>query len=319
MNAPEKALPVPIARLVAGDSSPTAGAPAAAPAAPATTAAPVPPEPRLGDILRRTRGLTPEQVEQAVALQARQRIRFGEALVKLGFVAPEDVMRAVSQQFHFPYAGSTGPQLSNELVLARTPFDRDVEVFRDLRTQLLLGGFGAPADRTALAVVSADRGDGKTFLAANLAVAFGQMPGRTLLVDADLRAARLHKVFKCDQGAGLADVLSGRADLRVAVPVPGMPNLHLLPAGTLPPNPSELFLEPAFARLLAELTSRFDYVIFDTPAAAHGSDARVIASRCGMALGVARRNRSRLPELQLFLDQIRKSGVALAGVLMNRF
>lgn len=314
MNAPDKGIPLTMPPLEAGH-----GAGPAASAAPDPAVKAVPPEPRLGDILRRTRGLTPEQVEQALALQARQRIRFGEALVKLGFVAPEDVMRAVSQQFHFPYAGTAGPQLSHELVLARSPFDRDVEVFRDLRTQLLLGGFGAPDNHTALAIVSADRGDGKTFLAANLAVAFGQMPGRTLLVDADLRAARLHKVFRCDQGAGLADVLSGRADLRVAVPVAGMPNLHLLPAGTMPPNPSELFLETAFVRLLGELTARFDYVIFDTPAAAHGSDARVIASRCGMAMGVARRNRSRLPELQVFLDQILKSGVALAGVLMNRF
>lgn len=281
------------------------------------TAAPTGAEPRLGEILRRTRGLTLEQVQRALDHQAAQGVRFGEAVVQLGLAAPADVMRAVSQQFHFPYAAVQPDALAPELVLARRPFDDDVEVFRDLRTQLMLGGFGAPGDRSALAVLGVDRGDGRSFLAANLAIAFGQLPGRTLLIDADLRAPRQHQLFRCPAGPGLAEMLSGRAEPRAARPIEAMPNLFLVPAGAVPPNPSELFLDASFPLLLSQFTERFDFVILDTSAAASGSDARVIASRCGAALAVARRHRSHLAPLQQLLAQVKKSNARLHGVLMN--
>lgn len=278
---------------------------------------PAQPEPRLGDILRRTRGLSPEQVQRALDHQSQHGVRFGEAVVQLGYAAPMDVMRAVSQQFHFPYAAVDPDALAPELVLARRPFDDDVEVFRDLRTQLLMAGFGAPGDSTALAVLGVDRGDGRSFLAANLAVAFGQLPGRTLLVDADLRAPRQHQLFRTARGPGLAEMLCGRAEAHAVQPIEAMPNLHLVPAGAAPPNPSELFLDLAFPLLLSQFTERFDFVILDSPAAASGSEARVIASRCGSALAVGRRHRSHLAPLQQMLDKVRRSKVQLHGIVMN--
>jgi chain length determinant protein tyrosine kinase EpsG len=276
-------------------------------------------DPMLGEILRRTKGLTADHVERALQYQRDQGMRFGEAVVRLGLATADEVMWALSQQFHYAYAAGANTELDAELVVAHHPFDETVEVFRDLRTQLLLSGFGSADDRSALAVVSPNRGDGKSFIAANLAVAFGQLPGRTVIVDADLRAPRLHEVFKSSVAAGLVSVLSGRAETSVIQPVADLPNLFLMPAGPMPPNPSELFLKPAFSLLLNELTSKFDYVIVDTPAAAHGSDARVIASRCGAALVVARKNHSKLPELQRLVTQMGKSPVKVAGVVMNEY
>jgi chain length determinant protein tyrosine kinase EpsG len=276
-------------------------------------------DPMLGEILRRNKGLTADGVQLALDYQRDHGVRLGEAIVRLKLASAEDVMWALSQQFHYAYAAHASADLSAELVVAHRPFDDMVEVFRDVRTQLLMGGFGSADDRSALAVVSANRGDGRTFIAANLAVAFGQLPGRTVLVDADLRAPRLHAIFKVGTSTGLTTILSGRSEADVLRPVSDFPNLFLLPAGPTPPNPSELFLKPAFSLLLNELTKKFDYVIVDTPAAEHGSDARIIASRCGASLAVARKSHSRLPQLQTLVTQMSKSGVKVASGVMNEF
>jgi len=276
-------------------------------------------DPMLGEILRRTKGLSPEDVQRALQYQREHNVRFGEAVVRLGLASSEDVMWALSQQFHYAYAASSSTDVNTELVVAHRPFDDTVEVFRDLRTQLLLSGFGSAKDSTALAVVSANRGDGKSFIAANLAVAFGQLPGRTVLVDADLRSPRLHAIFDTAGAIGLTSVLSGRTETNVIRQVPGFPNLFLLPAGPTPPNPSELFLKPAFALLLNELGKKFDYVIVDTPAAEHGSDARIVASRCGSALAIGRKGHSKLPQLQRLMAQMSKNQVKIAGMVMNEF
>ncbi|MDO9002236.1 MAG: polysaccharide biosynthesis tyrosine autokinase [Aquabacterium sp.] len=273
----------------------------------------------LGDILRRTKGLSADQVLQALDHQRQHSVRFGEAVVALGFARPADVVWALSQQFHYPYAPTAEQKLNEELVVANDPFSEEVEAFRDLRSQLLMSAMGDDAGRHALAVVSPDVGDGKSFIAANLAVAFSQLPGRTLLVDADLRSARLHEVFGVDAGPGLTSILAGRAEPNVIKPVEHLPNLYLLPAGVVAPNPVELLQQAAFSLLLRELLGKFDHVLVDTPAASLGSDARIIASHCGSALVIARQNRSRVPHLQKLVKQLNKASVKFGGVLMNEF
>jgi len=273
----------------------------------------------LGDILRRTKGLSAEQVMQALEHQRLHNVRFGQAVVALGFARPADVVWALSQQFHYPYAPTAEKKLHEELVVANEPFSEEVESFRDLPSQLLMSVLGHASERHALAVVSPDVGDGKSFIVANLAAAFSQLPGRTLLVDADLRSARLHEVFGVDTGPGLTSILAGRAEPNVIKPVEHLPNLYLLPAGVVAPNPVELLQQAAFSLLLRELLEKFDHVLVDTPAASHGSDARIIASHCGAALVIARRNRSRVPELQKLVRQLGKASVKLGGILMNEF
>jgi protein-tyrosine kinase len=186
----------------------------------------------LGDILQRSKGLTPEQVDQALDYQKQHGIRFGEAAVALGFARAEDVVWALAQQFHYPYApASDALGLNDELVMACTPFLEEVEAFRDLRSQLLMGVLGDPSERRALAITSSDVGDGKTFISANLAVAFSQLPGRTLLIDANLRQPRLHTLFGVEATTGLTSVLVGRTEPNVIRPIEQLPNLYLMPAG----------------------------------------------------------------------------------------
>jgi protein-tyrosine kinase len=276
-------------------------------------------DPSLGDILRRTKGLTGEQVSQALDYQQANGVRFGEAVVALGLARPEDIIWALSQQFHYPYSPVAERNLNEELVVANQPFSENVEAFRELRSQLVMGTLGQVDPRCALAIVSADVGDGKSFIAGNLAVAFSQLPGRTLLIDADLRSPRLHDVFGVEPSAGLTSILAGRTEPNVIKPVAHLPNLYLLPAGVVAPNPAELLHRAAFSLLLRELLSKFDNVLVDTPAACHGADARIIASHCGAALVIGRKGESKMPQMQALVKQLNKSNVKIAGILVNEY
>jgi len=277
------------------------------------------PDRRIGTILGELRGLSDTQIDKVVALQHKRGFRFGEAAVALGFARSEDVLWALSQQFGYPYSPASKQQLSTELVVATEPFSPRAEAFRAVRSQLTMRLNGEGEPKRALAVVSADSGDGKTYFAANIAVALSQIGGRTLLIDADLRNPRQHEVFGLDNGAGLSTVLSGRDSQSAVHNVRQLPSLFVLPVGPTPPNPLELVERPACAMLLRDLLGAFDHVVVDTPAAAHGSDPIVIAARCGAALAVARKGRSCVAPLQSLVGMLGQTRAKLAGVVMNEY
>ena len=273
----------------------------------------------IGDLLQRAKGLSAEQVDLALQYQREHGVRFGEAVVAMGLARREDVLWALSQQFHYPYLPDSERRLHPDLVLANQPFAEEVEAFRDLRSQLVLGVLGDATRRCALAITSSDAGDGKSFAAANLAIAFAQLPGRTLLIDANLRRPRLHELFGVDSAPGLSGVLAGRHEQQAISPIPQMPNLFLMPAGAVAPNPAELLQQAKFAFLLRELLDKFDHVLVDAPAHAAGADARVISVHCGAAVIVGRKHASRMSRMQSLVTMLNKSQVRLAGVLVNEF
>ena len=273
----------------------------------------------IGDLLREARGLDHQQIEQILAYQHQHRLRFGEAAVALGLASDDDVLWALAQQFHYPYALAQKHD-NPELVVSASPFSDESEVFRELRSQLLLGVLSPEQPRRALAVVSPNVADGKTYLAANMAVAFSQLGGRTLLVDADMRTPRQQEVFGIGiPGVGLSSVLTGRAGKSVIRCVRGLPNLYVLPVGTIPPNPLELVQRPAFELLIREMLNKFDHVVVDTPAAAHGADARVIAAKCGAVLAIGRKGHTRMKAMNNLIAALGKGPAVLAGVIMNEF
>lgn len=283
----------------------------------AASAAPEVLDRSIGDIIADLRNLTPEQVERIAVHQREKGLRFGEAAVALGFASSDDVLFALAQQFHYPYAPEEQRKLNPELVMLNRPFSPEAEAFRGIRSQVMVRVFDEREPRRALAVVSPSSADGKTYFAANLAVCLAQLGGRTLVVDADMRSPRLHEVFSLENRAGLSGILSGRAESKVIQKASGMGNLFVLPVGTVPPNPVELVERPAFSMLMRELTSKFDHVVVDTPAAEFGSDASVIAARCGAALVIARKDRTRLSTLGNLVAALSDGPAALAGVVMN--
>ena len=241
---------------------------------------------------------------------------FGEAAVALKLVDDRDVLWALSKQFHYPYALEGRKQFNPELITATTPFSSVSETFRSIRSQLIRRT-EQDSQRRALAVVSADTGDGKTFLAANLAIAFSQLGRRTLLIDADMRAPRLHKVFGIDNSRGLSSILSGRLSARVLAPVTDLPSLFVLPVGVSPPNPLELLESPAFGLLIRELLGKFDHVIVDSPAAVSGADAGVIAARCGAFVSVARQGRTGMDSMVELVNSLRDTNTLSLGFVLN--
>ncbi len=273
----------------------------------------------IGSIIAETRNLTAEQVEKVLAHQKAKGIRFGEAAIALGYASNDDVLFALSQQFHYPYAAEGQRKANPELVALNQPFSVQAESFRAIRSQIIMRLFNEGQERHAIAVVSPDSGDGKTYFAANLAVTLAQLGGRTLLVDADLRGPRQHEVFGIDNSAGLSGILSGRAESKVIQQVAGVPSLFVLPVGITPPNPLELVERPAFGLLIRELLSKFDHVVVDTPAAQYGSDSAVIAARCGAALVVARQGKSQVVSLQDLVANLAETPAKLVGVIVNEF
>ena len=273
----------------------------------------------IGSIIAETRNLSADQVENILAHQRAKGIRFGEAAIALGFASADDVLFALSQQFHYPYAAAEQRKANPELVALNQPFGVQAEAFRAIRSQLMMRLFNEGQDRRAIAVVSPDSGDGKSFFSANLAVTLAQLGGRTLLVDADMRGPRQHQVFGIDNNAGLSGILSGRAEAKVIQQVLGVPSLFVLPVGITPPNPLELVERPAFGLLVRELLAKFDHVVVDTPAARYGSDCGVIAARCGAALLVARQNKASVAALQELVANLAETPAKIAGVIYNEF
>ncbi len=273
--------------------------------------------PTIGDLLRDLCKLSEPQIEKILAHQGKTGMRFGEAAVALRLAEQSAVLEALYQQFQYtPTFSPRGGR--SELVAAADRFGEQAEAFRELRSRLLLEVM-REAPRYALAVVSPNVGDGKTYLAANLAVSFSQLGERTLLIDADIRTPRQHRVLGIKRnGAGLSSVLAGFCDVAELVhEVPDLPNLYFAPAGPVPPNPLELLQRPRFRELMYELLEEFEHVVVDTPAAVRGPDPRVIAARCGAALVVARKSRSPMAELEGLVDALARGPAEIAGVVVN--
>lgn len=273
----------------------------------------------IGDILVARGKLQPIDIPRIIERQQAQREPFGAAAVALKLVSQADVDAALASQFGFDYLQPGDNSVSPEVVLAYQPNAAVAEEMRALRSQLLLRGFGTPDGRKVLSIVSAQPRDGRSFIAANLAVAFAQQGQRTLLVDADFRTPRQDKLFRTPHSAGLAGILSGRVGIEVVSLVPALPRLSVLTAGGQPPNPQELVSKPALAELLSNAGQHYDVVLVDTPAATRASDVEVIAARCGAALMVARKHKSLLRDTTALAQQLQQSGVALVGSVLNQY
>jgi chain length determinant protein tyrosine kinase EpsG len=276
--------------------------------------------PVIGEIIRLRRQLTDEDVDEILHHQRVHGLRFGEAAVALRLASKRDVLGALSQQFKYPYPPGPEPTdgaLNPELVVASSPFSDEAEAFRELRSQVMTTLSAPGSAGHVLAVLSPDVGDGKSFIAANLATAFSQLRARTLLIDADMRTPRLHQMFGLGQTLGLSHVLAGRGSSSSIVRVPGLPKLFVLPVGAVPPNPLELLERRSFGMLMDWVRARFEYIVLDTPAAIHGADSRVVAAQGGAALVVGRRDKTRMQAMSSLLAGLSRSQARLAGVVLN--
>lgn len=270
----------------------------------------------LGALMVECGRLSPQDAERIHTHQLRTGQLYGEAGVEMGLISAQDVRAALSVQFghvSLPRDASLG----SELVACWQPENPTVENLRTLRSQLMLRWFENDARHAALAVVSPGRREGRSYITANLAALFSQLGKRTLVIDADLRSPRQHRIFGVPGRIGLSGVLAGRLGIDTLVDVPALPGLSLLPAGTAPPNPQELLARNGFSRLLSALRSSFEVILVDTPAFGVCADAGTVAARCGAAMVVACRDSSSLPGMAAVTGALREFSVTVVGAVLN--
>ncbi len=274
---------------------------------------------RIGSILAEEGKLGSGDIERVMALQHTDGLRFGDAALRLGLITADDLHHAIANQYDLPHLLPGHESIGTELVVAQEPFHPRAEELRALRTQLLIRWAKAGVNHRVLAIVSPGANEGRSYVAANLAVAFSQLGERTLLIDADLRAPRQHLIFNVSDRVGLSAVLSGRADRSAVAPVPEFGPLWLLPAGARPPNPQELLSRLALGVLLHELRTEFDVILFDTPPAKLYADAHAVAFRARSAMVLARKDRTRLDDTKSVIRELSDMDARVVGTVFNDF
>jgi chain length determinant protein tyrosine kinase EpsG len=274
---------------------------------------------RLGTILAEEAKLDADDIEKVMQLQQTEGLRFGEAALRLGLISQEELTGAIARQYDLPHLRPGNGGISGELVVAQEPFHPRAEELRALRTQLLIRWSNAGVKQRLLAIVSPGSKEGRSHVAANLALAFSQLGEHTLLVDADLRAPRQHRIFNVPDRIGLAAILSGRADRSAVTPLPEFGTLSLLPAGACPPNPQELLSSVGLAVLLHELRAEYDVILLDTPPARLFADAQIVAFRAGSAVVMARKDRTHLEDTKSVIRELGDMGTRVIGTVLSVF
>jgi chain length determinant protein tyrosine kinase EpsG len=274
----------------------------------------------IGRILVQAGLINPPEVERILEWAREEGVRFGEAAVARKLVTSEQLERALAYQFDYAVLERGTSAVSDEVVAAydgRNPLVADL---RRLRAKIRSAQIAAPQDSPlkSIAVISSGSGDGKSFLASNLAVTFSQMGQRTLLIDADLRRGRLHQMFGLSNATGLSSMLNRSFSKGSLQRVPGLRNLTVLTRGPEAPNPSELLSRDVFDQLLDAFAKSFDIVILDTPGVAEEPDATLVAQRAGAALVMARQHVS---SFDAVIDLVQSGGtqrVAVLGSVLNQ-
>lgn len=272
----------------------------------------------IGAILMDAGLLSAEDAEQILRLQRQNNLRFGEAAIRLGLLSEADIQYALARQFDYAYLRmSEHKAVSEEVIAAYQPFSATVERLRAVRSQLMLRWFDKAEHRQTMAIVGPSRNDGRSYLAANLAVVFAQLGERTLLIDADMRQPRQHELFMLQNKVGLSTLLAHRSREEAIVRITDLVGLSVLPAGPVPPNPSELLNRPAFDELISHVRSSYDVVLIDTPSLSSGEDAAMIAVRTGAVLAVARTKQTRVAAFDDMVVGLTNAGVAVVGTVLN--
>jgi capsular exopolysaccharide synthesis family protein len=185
--------------------------------------------------------------------------------------------------------GKTEPaptSLQPDLIVHQAPLSGPAEAARAIRTNLRFMSADEPF-RVVL-ITSASPSEGKTTVASNLAIAMAQAGQKTLLLDADLRKPRVHRIFGKSNDRGLTVALLDRTSLTDDLLCTEIPDLFVLPAGPIPPNPAELLQSEKFAELLAELRNRFDRIVIDSSPVGPVTDAAILTTQVDGTVMVVR-------------------------------
>jgi receptor protein-tyrosine kinase len=206
-----------------------------------------------------------------------------------------------------------GPQL----ILAHDADNPRSEKIRALRTEILLLS-EASTGANIIALLSAQAREGRSQLAAELAISFSQLGRRTLLIDADMRQPKQHLLFGSSNDSGLADALLYSQKPRLH-PVEGLAQLSLLTSGRIPPNPLDLLSDGRFAKLLEDFRRSYEFVILDTPPISAFADGLAVATLAGKGLVLSRGQHSTFQETRELMRRLTATQSQILGAVINYF
>ena len=191
------------------------------------------------------------------------------------------------------------------------------EAFRFLRSNILFAGVDRPVRRILVTSINAQ--EGKSFVAANLATVFAQAGKTVALLDCDLHRPSLHKHFDKSNRRGLSGImLQETFNLENALRPTDAPNLSLLTAGPLPPNPAELLGSNKMGQLLDSIAETKDIIVLDSPPIAALTDAAVLANKVDGVVLVVEVGKTRFADLKHAKEQLERSGAYIIGVVFNK-
>jgi len=250
---------------------------------------------------------TPDDVETLVRLPS---------LAVVPAFGPE--VPVVKRHGLFRTVSTNGHEKRVELVAQHLPKSQTSEAFRALRTAMLLSRPDHPPQ--VILVSSGLPREGKTTVAANLAVTLAQLGDKTILVDADLRKPGVGRLLNLGTGkyAGLSSYLAGVSTLDlVSVPHPSIPNLTAIPTGPLPPNPADLLSSHKLAETIAELRAKYKFVVIDSPPIMAATDAVILSVQADGVLLVVRSGETPKAAFTRTCDLLTSVKCHLLGVVLN--
>ena len=214
--------------------------------------------------------------------------------------------------------------MKRELIAQRTPKSPIAEVFRTLRTNIQF--MNSKKSMKTLLVTSTMPGEGKSWVAANLAITFAQAGKKVLIIDADMRKGRQHVMFNVENKIGLSNFLSGidelgrneNLDILKYVRATEIQNLFLIPAGNVPPNPSELLASETTINMIEKLKEVFDFIIFDGTPSLLVTDALIVARLVDSTVIVTAHNSTKKENLEKVKKDIENVGGNIVGVILNK-
>lgn len=206
--------------------------------------------------------------------------------------------------------------INEALVTVNKPHSVESEQFRLLKNSILFPDSGKPPK--TIMITSSDKGEGKSFVASNLAVSIAvSIDDYVLLLDSDLRDPSVHEMFGIENSKGLSSYLSGECDLTSVFVKTFLKKLTIVPAGPSPLNPSELISSEQMKKLVDELKSRYDdrYIIIDSPPPYMTSEANALATYVDGVIIVVRQGYTKKERLQDIIDIYGKEKIL--GVVKN--
>ncbi|CAE6944688.1 protein involved in exopolysaccharide biosynthesis [Vibrio sp. B1REV9] len=201
------------------------------------------------------------------------------------------------------------------LLAEENPADLSIEALRGLRTTLHFAMM--EAKNNVLMISGPSPSIGKTFISMNYAAVVAKTGKKVLLVDADMRKGYLQQCFGLTADNGLSDLLSGKISQDMVIKTTKIENLDLITRGQVPPNPSELLMQPRFAEFVEKVSQEYDLVIIDTPPVLAVTDPSIVGAIAGTTLMVARFDQTTSKELEVARSRFEQSGVEVKGVILN--